>query len=1126
MPLADLDEATVRRAFDGGTVSRAHDYVGSDRIGEIAVRESDAGEVLLTASVEGTGPTPYEVEVSVVREDGRWQLYSDCTCPVGIDCKHGAAVALTVVRAPTATTAGDGGVEPAERAAPATAPRPLWSERLERVLAELDPPAELAVTPLALELSVDRPEPVGPAGGQHRRAPSWQVQARRPSLRIRPLTVGARGQWVRRGVGWDDLTRSSHTRAYDPEQLSTLLELAAARRSPHYYASGGDSPLDDLGPGVWSMLDRALAAGVRLVGGAGVSSVTLLGRALPLVAEVRAEDGGDLVEAGQQEDEEAAGRLTVGVWHDGRWWSGEDLLVVGRRGHGVGLLDPASEELVLAPLDRLVPEPVRRLVESPDPLRIPASQADLFARRHLPRLRRHLPVASSDGSLPIPEEAPPRLVLTLAWRGPGVAHLAWAWCYQLGEHLDRFPLDAPAPGGDVRRPAREREQLAALELGEVGDDLLRDTDGRLVGDHELRGSRLLDFVGQVLPALREQPAVEVEDLGVQPDHRPATEEPQIRFELDDPATGEGGEGTRSVDWLSLRVVVDVEGEQVPVAQVVEAITLDHELLFLPSGRYLRTDHPALQRLADAVRAARELRDRDDDDDRLNVGTTDLGVWGELAEIGVVDEQASRWVEAAQALREFTGLPQVDPPGMAGLLRGYQLDGFRWLAFLHDAGLGGILADDMGLGKTLQALALVGHARRAGAGPFLVVAPTSVVPGWVREAALHAPDLEVRAVTAGRRRRGRSVADVAAGADVVVTTYTLLRLEIEEYADLAWGGLVLDEAQQVKNHQGKTYQAVRRVDARFRLALTGTPFENRLMELWSLLSIVAPGLYPSPRKFTEVVAQPVEKQGDAGALRRFRTRIRPFLLRRTKELVATELPPKQEQVLDVTLGAKHRNLYDTHLQRERQQILGLIGDFDANRVAIFRSLTKLRQLSLDAALVDPAHDALGSAKIDVLVEHLRELASEGHRALVFSQFTGFLARVRARLEAEGIGYSYLDGRTRDRQAAIDGFRDGDAPAFLISLKAGGVGLTLTEASYVFVLDPWWNPAAEMQAVDRAHRIGQQQSVMVYRLVAADTIEEKVMELKARKAALFAQVVDGDGAMATAVTAEDVRALLGD
>jgi SNF2 family DNA or RNA helicase len=270
-------------------------------------------------------------------------------------------------------------------------------------------------------------------------------------------------------------------------------------------------------------------------------------------------------------------------------------------------------------------------------------------------------------------------------------------------------------------------------------------------------------------------------------------------------------------------------------------------------------------------------------------------------------------------------------------------------------------------------------------------------------------------------------------------------------------------------------------------------------------------------------RPVEA-GDALALARFQRRIRPFLLRRTKELVAPDMPPKQEQVLPVTLTPKHRRVYDTHLQRERQAVLGLVeDDFEKHRIAIFRSLTRLRMMSLDAALLDPAYDEVGAAKIDALVDHLLELAAEGHRALVFSQFTSFLQRVRLRLQEVGLSTCYLDGRTRNRQRVIEEFKDGDASAFLISLKAGGVGLTLTEADYVFVMDPWWNPAVEAQAVDRAHRIGQHRPVMVYRLVATDTIEEKVMALKQRKAALFRQVMDGGSTAEPALAADDVRAL---
>jgi SNF2 family DNA or RNA helicase len=283
------------------------------------------------------------------------------------------------------------------------------------------------------------------------------------------------------------------------------------------------------------------------------------------------------------------------------------------------------------------------------------------------------------------------------------------------------------------------------------------------------------------------------------------------------------------------------------------------------------------------------------------------------------------------------------------------------------------------------------------------------------------------------------------------------------------------------------------------------------------------LFPNPTKFADYYAKPIEKTGDPELLAQFRRRIKPLVKRRTKELVATELPAKQEQIIHIDLPARHRALYDKRLQRERQKVLGLLNDMQRNRFTILKSLTALRQMALHPGLVDPAHDTLASPKIDVLIEHLRDVA-DGHRALVFSQFTRYLRKVRDRLDTEGIDYWYLDGRTRNRAKVIQQFKDGDAPVFLISLKAGGFGLNLTEADYCFLLDPWWNPATEAQAIDRTHRIGQTRNVMVYRLIARDTIEEKVIALNARKAKLFASVIDDGNAFGSALTADDIRGLL--
>ena len=921
---------------------------------------------------------------------------------------------------------------------------------------------------------------------------------------------GARDNWVRTGIDWTGVPYLDRNGVHPQAQVLALNDLLSGHRTAMrqiYFGADGSIALGSFGPDEVSLVRRAVEAGVPLLAGKGLSHV---GLADPVTLQLD-------VNAAPERD----AQLRLGVSLDGEWYGAADLDVLGEGGHAVALWtaeDDAWSVVLAAPTVPPGPE-VRRLLKRGDTVVVPAADRDDLVSEYLPRLHRHVPVVSSDGSVEVPVAAEPRLVLAVTWVAVDEVRAAWSWRYRVGSDDRVYALSETRGMRGVRRPELEQALLEALVLDDEQEHHLCRGHQRGMGLEDSRtfhDAHAILFAQELLPSLRGQ--VEIEETGDQPDYREVEGVPVIHF-----ASREDLDPART-DWLDLEVEITVDGTHIALAHVLAALTKGMDRVILRSGKHIRIDRPEFAHLARLVEAAAELQEQPDGG--VRVGHHDLGLWDELAEVGIVDAQAAGWVRAAQALRTLETLPEVEPVGVKAELRSYQLAGFRWLAFLWQSGLGGILADDMGLGKTIQTLALVAHARENGAGPFLVVAPTSVVGMWAAEAAAFTPGLDVRVVTESQARRGESVAALVEGADIVVTSYTLFRIEAADYVGLDWGGLVLDEAQTVKNHNGKTYQAVRRLDVPFRLALTGTPMENRLMELWSLLSIVAPGLYPWPQRFTDAVANPVERLGDREVLDRFRRRIRPFLLRRTKDLVAADLPPKQEQVLEVALTPRHRTVYETHLQRERQTVLGLVEDFDKHRLAIFRSLTTLRQLSLDAALVDDEYDGIGSAKIDVLVDHLLELAAEGHRALVFSQFTSFLARVRARLDREGITSSYLDGATRHRPAVVEGFRQGDDPVFLISLKAGGVGLTLTEADYVFVMDPWWNPAVEAQAVDRTHRIGQTRSVNVYRLVATDTIEEKVMALKARKAALFSQVVDGDALMSAPFGADDVRALFDD
>ena len=633
----------------------------------------------------------------------------------------------------------------------------------------------------------------------------------------------------------------------------------------------------------------------------------------------------------------------------------------------------------------------------------------------------------------------------------------------------------------------------------------------------LTGIDTMRFSTELLPLLAGHPGLIVEVSGEPADYREAGETLRIAVSTDEVAG--------DTDWFDLGVTITVEDRPVPFLDVFLALSRGEPYLLLPDGAYFCLDKPELRALARLIEEARALQDSPAGP--LRISRYQAGFWDELAALGVIGHQAAAWREQVQGLLSAGAIGQAEPPaGLRARLRPYQQDGFGWLAFLWEHRLGGILADDMGLGKTLQSLALISHARQRdpAAAPFLIVAPTSVVANWAAEAARFAPDLNVVPVSGTVARRGQGLVDLVAGADAVVTSYTLLRIDFAAYAELGWSGLLLDEAQQAKNRQSKVYQCARRLAAPVKIAITGTPLENNLMELWSLLSITAPGLFPSPDRFRDYYARPVERQGESERLAQLQRRIKPLVRRRTKEQVAADLPAKQEQILEVDLHPQHRRAYQTRLQRERQKVLGLIGDMDSNRFAIFRSLTVLRQLSLHAGLVDEAHAGLASAKVDALLGQLQEVTGGGHRALVFSQFTGFLGKVRERLEAEGIPYCYLDGSTRDRAAVVRRFKDGTVPVFLISLKAGGFGLNLAEADYCFLLDPWWNPATETQAVDRVHRIGQTRRVMVYRLVAKDTIEEKVMALKARKARLFSSVLDDGNAFGTTVDADDIRALL--
>jgi superfamily II DNA or RNA helicase len=594
-----------------------------------------------------------------------------------------------------------------------------------------------------------------------------------------------------------------------------------------------------------------------------------------------------------------------------------------------------------------------------------------------------------------------------------------------------------------------------------------------------------------------------------------------------------------IDWFELNGEVTFDGGlRASLPKLLEALRKGENVVRLDDGTFGLLPEEWLKKYAGLASMG------ETDGDSIKFSARQIGFLDALLSAmpeARFDEQFSR---ARDELMRFSGVEAFDPPTtFIGTLRQYQREGLGWMAFLRKFGFGGVLADDMGLGKTVQVLALL-EARRQmkidavpahvngenvadqsatpQLAPSLVVAPRSLVFNWKAEATKFAPNLRVLDHTSVDRAR---TAEHFADYDIVLTTYGTLRRDMSYFKDVKFDYAILDEAQAIKNASSESAKAARLIKADHRLCLSGTPVQNHLGELWSLFDYLNPGMMGSVGVFRDLSADAANKDQTAREL--LARALRPFILRRTKEQVAKDLPEKLEQTLYCELDKDQRKLYDELRDHYRTNLLERVAREGMNKakIMVLEALLRLRQAACHPGLIDKERSAEPSAKLDVLLDHLDELVDENHKVLVFSQFTSLLAIVRERLDQRQAVYEYLDGRTKDRQERVNRFQtDPDCKMFLISLKAGGLGLNLTAAEYVFLLDPWWNPAVEAQAIDRAHRIGQTRRVFAYRLIAKDTVEEKVLQLQQSKKDLADAIINADNSLIRTLSREDLEMLL--
>ena len=1087
----------------------------------------------IDAVVRGSARQPYSVKIVLTREGSGVRIKGSCTCPVGAYCKHIAAALLeSRARFPTRAVTPSVAANPSSWPAPAmpaaddSLPPPLayWLEALQRAqdAATEDYPKDVQQRLLYVFKVSDHPNATPQLGLE--------------TVSARMLKDGSFSTSVSRPA-LNTLMSDNSAKYIRPSDQRIARQLNLARG----YSYESAIKLKD--ETAWEIIDAALATGrARLESQNG----PVLTQGPSLAARIAWKLGED---ANLRPVLEIDNGLTAFVASPPGY--------IDRTSGAVGRLEVGLEPKLAAKVLDAPPVPVRH-----------AAAFAAAMERRAPRAALARPVAPAP---PLRVETPPTPVLRLYRADLPVARDAEGSPNYYYNAYARQPATEPVGLGRLSF----RYGPAAIEHGETKPVVVTVSDGRvleivrspqsedeavaLLAAHGLAEAAAVrhltpqshkrdfmpedddfgwfDIIYFALPELRERGfVIEVdEDFP----HRLLRGEGQVEAEIRE---------SSGIDWFELDLGVMIDGERIdlvgPICRLIaspdfdvadyEALGDSDEPIYLPlpGGRHLALPAARLKPMLEALYELSCGAALADPSGKLRFAMADAAALATFEDAtlsaGLIWRGGEALRDMGRTLRATGGVPRVTPPaGFAADLRPYQADGLSWLSFLRQVGLGGILADDMGLGKTVQALALILLEKAEGRLdlPALVVAPTSLMANWRAEAVKFAPDLKVLTLQ-GLDRKGKF--DAIGASDLVLTTYPLIGRDKDVLAARRWSLMILDEAQTIKNPEATTTRIIRDMTARHRFALTGTPLENHLGELWSLFTAVSPGFLGDKAWFTHAFRTPIEKKGDKERARHLARRIKPFLLRRTKEEVASELPPKTEIVERIDMAREQRDLYESIRLAMHEKVRSAIAakGLNRSRIVVLDALLKMRQACCDPRLLKLAGKSAakaGSAKLDRLEEILTELIEEDRRILVFSQFTSMLDLIRPRLDRLNFSYSLLTGDTKDRPREIRTFQNGEAKIFLISLKAGGVGLNLTAADTVILYDPWWNPAVEEQAIDRAHRIGQDKPVFVHKLVMTGTIEEKMEQLKEKKRALAESLFDAEGAPTLAMTEADIEML---